>query len=550
MKTNLGKRALPLLLSLLILIGLVPTTAFAAGGEKILESNKQLDISALTEATDKLDEEGWKWEPSETGGVLTLKNCHIICSQSNSSVLGLPGGNVTIRLEGNNTLETTANEYNPMIAKTWGAPGEDLNLTIEGASGGKLNILRQNTNQTTRNPYGIAARSLTITSGEIYTNVNGLCIVPEFSMHGGSVTVDAANQTDAQGIHATGGVDITGGVVNIQAGSRGIHVPGTFDGGDKTIAITGGTVTVSAELGLLGANILINTTGSVDITGSAAGIVLAEKMNGKVEILSAGTIKVEGFYEAVGMNGNPGKPNIAGANYEAVNAAIAKAEELDPDMYKDFSAVTEALAAVDEGKNLLEQAEVNAMAEAIEDAIDALEYKAADYSKVDEAIAKVEALNKDEYKDFSAVEEAVAAVVRNKNITEQTTVDGYATAIENAISALEYKAADYSKVDEAIAKAEALKKDEYKDFSAVEAAINAVVRGKNITEQAEVDAMAKAINDAIASLEKKPDTKPGNTESPQTGDSSNVALWIAVMLMSGTALTGAILYNRKKKYSR
>ena len=63
--------------------------------------------------------------------------------------------------------------------------------------------------------------------------------------------------------------------------------------------------------------------------------------------------------------------------------------------------------------------------------------------------------------------------------------------------------ADYSAVDAAIAKANALKKDDYKDFSAVEAAVNAVVRGKKITEQAEVDAMAKAIESAIAALEKK-----------------------------------------------
>ena len=58
--------------------------------------------------------------------------------------------------------------------------------------------------------------------------------------------------------------------------------------------------------------------------------------------------------------------------------------------------------------------------------------------------------------------------------------------------------ADYTKVDEAIAKANALNKDDYKDFTGVEAAVNAVVRGKNITEQSEVDAMAKAIEDAIA----------------------------------------------------
>ena len=127
----------------------------------------------------------------------------------------------------------------------------------------------------------------------------------------------------------------------------------------------------------------------------------------------------------------------------------------------------------------------------------------ADYSAVDAAIAKANALKKDDYKDFSAVEAAVNAVVRDKNITEQSEVDAMAQEIEDAITALQYKDADYTKVDEAIAKAKALNKDDYKDFSAVEAAVNAVVRGKKITEQAEVDAMAKAIESAIAALEKK-----------------------------------------------
>ena len=130
-------------------------------------------------------------------------------------------------------------------------------------------------------------------------------------------------------------------------------------------------------------------------------------------------------------------------------------------------------------------------------------YLPADYTKVDAAIAKANALNKDEYKDFSVVEAAVKTVVRDKNITEQTEVDAMAKAIEDAIAALQYKDADYTKVDEAIAKANALNKDDYKDFSGVEAAVNAVVRDKNITEQSEVDAMAKAIEDAIAALQYK-----------------------------------------------
>ena len=182
----------------------------------------------------------------------------------------------------------------------------------------------------------------------------------------------------------------------------------------------------------------------------------------------------------------------------------------------------------------------------------AMTYLPADYTKVDEAIAKANALNKDNYKDFSAVETAVNAVVRDKNITEQSEVDAMAKTIEDAIAALQYKDADYTKVDAAIAKANALNKNDYKDFSGVEAAVKAVVRGKNITEQSEVDKMAKAIEDAIAALEKKPaSTKPGTSDkSPQTGDTSNLALWIALLLVSGGAAIGTTVVSRKKKHNR
>ena len=82
------------------------------------------------------------------------------------------------------------------------------------------------------------------------------------------------------------------------------------------------------------------------------------------------------------------------------------------------------------------------------------------------------------------------------------------TATHTQTIAMTYLPADYTKVDAAIAKANALEKDNYKDFSAVEEAINAVVRDKNITEQGEVDAMAKAIEDAITALVKKPTEAP------------------------------------------
>ena len=240
------------------------------------------------------------------------------------------------------------------------------------------------------------------------------------------------------------------------------------------------------------------------------------------------------------------------ANYSKVDEAIAKAEALNKDNYKNFTGVEAAVNAVDRDKNITEQSEVDAMAKAIEDAIAALQYKDADYTKVDAAIAKANALNKDNYKDFTGVEAAVNAVTRGKNLTEQTEVNAMAKAIEDAIAALQYKDADYTKVDAAIAKANALNKNDYKDFSGVETAVKAVVRGKNITEQSEVDKMAKAIEDAIAALEKKPaSTKPGTSDkSPLTGNTSNLALWISLLLASVGATLATTVASRKKKYNR
>ena len=137
--------------------------------------------------------------------------------------------------------------------------------------------------------------------------------------------------------------------------------------------------------------------------------------------------------------------------------------------------------------------------------------------------------------------------VFNLNIT--ITAD---TATHTQTIAMTYLPADYTKVDAAIANANALNKNDYKDFSSVEAAVNAVVRGKNITEQSEVDKMAKAIEDALAALEKKPaNIIPGTSDkSPQTGDTGNLALWIALLFASCGATIAITVVNRKKKYNR
>ena len=235
----------------------------------------------------------------------------------------------------------------------------------------------------------------------------------------------------------------------------------------------------------------------------------------------------------------------------------------------------------------------------------------ADYTAVNEAIDKVNALNKNDYEDFSAVTDAVNAVEYDKDYTEQETVEGHAKAIEKAIKALKLRSADYTAVDEALTKVKGLDAGLYRNFSDVTAAVDAVDRDKNFKEQAEVDAMAKAIEDAIAALElKSANTKtetnntnqggaqsetnnasatdapsvsnasnPVNTQSeasdtgeeaedtlsetsdeneekgssrtedksPETGDDSNLKLWITLFFLSGSGIVCMLQKKRTTK---
>ena len=44
--------------------------------------------------------------------------------------------------------------------------------------------------------------------------------------------------------------------------------------------------------------------------------------------------------------------------------------------------------------------------------------------------------------------------------------------------------------------------------------------------------------------------KPSDPDSPQTGDSSNLFIWVAVMLIAGAGMAGTIVSSRKRKRSR
>lgn len=108
--------------------------------------------------------------------------------------------------------------------------------------------------------------------------------------------------------------------------------------------------------------------------------------------------------------------------------------------------------------------------------------------------------------------------------------------------------ADYSAIEKAL-KSVPSDLTVYTDESvaALNKAIDGVIQGKAAVNQAEVDAMAKAIEDAIAALEKK---SVGTTvQLPQTGDDSNLALWMALLLVSGAAIC-TMMAGKKRNYGK
>jgi len=128
------------------------------------------------------------------------------------------------------------------------------------------------------------------------------------------------------------------------------------------------------------------------------------------------------------------------ANYTSVNAQVEAAGQVDRSLYtaESLAKLDEALENVNYDLDVDQQATVNGYATAIELAIAGLEMKPADYSAVEEAKGKVEALDRALYTadSLAEVDKAVAAVVDGLDFTKQTDVDAYAAAIEDALSKL------------------------------------------------------------------------------------------------------------------
>ncbi|WP_418633479.1 NPXTG-anchored protein [Ruminococcus sp.] len=341
---------------------------------------------------------------------------------------------------------------------------KDTGLTLKGeAKESKLSLVE------TGNLPSMDQPNITFESGTVDIQGGAAITLYTIKVMEAAVNIDTtmADPEDGwnDGLYANGSIEIYGGEVNVKAGRIGLFVVGIGAPEPKTG--------------------LIIEDGKLDINGKLADIYVGSG-NTKNAVISGGDITLGG--------------NIGIFLYDCEKCEIEGGTFHTDECEKPFAVHRDSSAV--------------------------FEYAKADYTELDKAEETAKALNKDNYVDFTAVEKALEAIDRTKNLTQQSDVDKMAKDINDAVAALVYKSADYTELDKAEKAAKALNKDDYEDFSAVEKALAAIDRTKNITEQADVDAMAKAINDAVANLVKKApaSSQPdGVSSSDASSDTSSSA---------------------------
>ena len=219
------------------------------------------------------------------------------------------------------------------------------------------------------------------------------------------------------------------------------------------------------------------------------------------------------------------------ASWRAFEAATAKyLDENDPE-YRDNH--------IETGKALYYQATIDRAVDDLEVAYAGLK-KTVDYTDLKAALALAAKYDEANYTEKSwadlaeavdNAEDIIAARLEggawshwpledNNWATNESKVEAAEEAIRDALWNLEavekVELADYTAVNEAIAAAEALTEADYtaESWAVLEAAIAAVQPNLPATQQAEVDAMARTINDAIDALVAAEPEDPTDPEDP------------------------------------
>ena len=361
---------------------------------------------------------------------------------------------------------------------------------------------------------------------------------------GGIIGTATSTGTDVQGVY---GNLYNRGDVTAQHTVGGII--GSYSGGDlsmltasySTGKITGTVTSIESSGGLVGKMYSGMIFYSYALEGTAdelctLGISSASRLVSSSAFHDEQWFKSNDFFTALGSaassygkdpeNINDGYPVLAFELEEILNGkkADAVAELIaykNADDYKGLAkksveqALSDGVAAITAAEDEDAVKEALANAKAALDAIPNDPNYGLSLDVIKEKLAKAKELEAaggdlyttESWNSFTATIAGIDYLLENGFETQEK-VELYIGYLDTNTAGLTYIDADYTAVDEAIASIPTdLSVYTEQSVAALNAAKDAVVRGKNITEQAEVDAMAKAVNDAVAALEKIDDSK-------------------------------------------
>lgn len=316
----------------------------------------------------------------------------------------------------------TSNDYPGIYA---------LNASINLNNSANLNIT------STKSNFGIIAKSLDVTGNTI--------LKVDTKNYGCSIYLDDYLNLTTGEIRVNSNIRATGRITI----NSGILVAEEIISATSKIEILSGDISISKISSNLPATLFIS------LSEEAKNFITLEKYNYEVgEIVNLNV--VVGFDKLIYANNTLVENNsfvmpneivyitirettIEKADYKELEKLVDKANALDKTIYKNFDTVEAIIEEIDWDKTANEQDIVDDYCNRLSEAINQLEYKEADYSRVNSIIERANSLDKTIYKDFSPVDEAIAQVVYGKDIREQDVVDGYAKKIEKAINELELK---------------------------------------------------------------------------------------------------------------
>lgn len=195
-----------------------------------------------------------------------------------------------------------------------------------------------------------------------------------------------------------------------------------------------------------------------------------------------------------------------------------------------------------------------------------IEIKGADYTAVDAALAKIPA-DLTKYTDASVLTLTTArdAIVRGKDITEQALVDQYAQDIEDAITSLRIKYEITAGANQNVGPGEDAT---FGSNAAFQDFLRVLIDGQEISRDrytvSEGSTIVVLKESYLSTLKKGEHTLTivsadgeavtkftvTGAEGPETGDSSNPALWIGLMALSIAGIAVFAVYKRKKSASK